>query len=58
MVEGCYSGMFNSCFILTDIGNIDLDWFTGKTAQANMFTNDTAITTPITYDQIPDDWKQ
>jgi NRPS condensation-like uncharacterized protein len=49
--------MFYGCTSLTNIGNIDLDWFTGKTAQTQMFYNDTAITTPITYANIPSGWK-
>jgi hypothetical protein len=56
MVGNCYGYMFQNCS-LTDIGSIDLDWFTGKTAQTHMFFNDTKIVTPITYDQIPSGWK-
>jgi hypothetical protein len=55
--NNCYSNMFYDCTGLTNIGTINADWFTGKTAQSYMFMNDTAITTPITYANIPTGWK-
>jgi hypothetical protein len=57
LVNNCYQYMFYGCTGLTNIGNIDASWFSGKTAQTNMFTNDTKIATPITYANIPTGWK-
>jgi hypothetical protein len=54
----CYYSMFRGCKGLTSIGNIDSDWFSARTPeQAYMFMNDTLITTPIAYSDIPAGWK-
>jgi hypothetical protein len=57
LADRCYRSMFKGCANLTDIGSINAAWFSGKLAQASMFTNDTKITTPITYADIPTEWK-
>jgi hypothetical protein len=57
MASNCYIGMFANCTKLANIGSINAAWFSGKTAQSIMFMNDTAITTPITYADIPTEWK-
>jgi hypothetical protein len=58
LTQSCYQYMFYQCSQLTDIGTIDTAWFAARTpAQSSMFRYDTAITTPITYANIPDGWK-
>jgi hypothetical protein len=52
-----YYRMFMDCINLTDIGNINLDWFNNRVYQELMFRNCTKIITPITYAEIPDSWK-
>jgi hypothetical protein len=53
----CYINMFRGNANLSNIGNINSAWFSGKTVQPSMFEGDTKITTPITYAQIPAGWK-
>jgi hypothetical protein len=58
MVLNCYREMFNDCSNITNIGNINADWFSSRTPQAGMFGLCTKITTPITYANIPSGWKE
>jgi hypothetical protein len=58
LVDSCYERMFYTCTGLTDIGNIDADWFSARPlAQSRMFNSCIKIITPITYAQIPANWK-
>jgi hypothetical protein len=57
LATNCYQYMFQNCSVLTDIGNINAAWFSNRTAQQYMFSYCTAITTPITYANIPTGWK-
>jgi hypothetical protein len=54
-----WNSMFNGCTGLTNIGNIDAQWFTNKGVSgiSNFFYNCTNIVTPITYADIPTGWK-
>jgi hypothetical protein len=49
--------MFRNCKILENIGTIDLLWFVINRSQSGMFYNDTRITTPVGYNEIPAEWK-
>jgi hypothetical protein len=57
LVAHCYISMFEENTNLTNIGNINTAWFSGKAVQPYMFEDDTKIATPITYAQIPSGWK-
>jgi hypothetical protein len=58
LVDRCYSGMSFGCTTPADVGNINAAWFSVRTpTQSQMFRNDTAITTPIAYADIPAAWK-
>jgi hypothetical protein len=56
MGYGCYTGMFYGCTGLTFI-YMSIDWFTGKTAQPNMFGGCSNITANTPYADIPSGWK-
>jgi hypothetical protein len=54
--NNCYGSMFNRCEKLISAPNSDV--YTAKTpSQSNMFSGCTALTTPLTYAQIPAGWK-
>jgi hypothetical protein len=58
LFSGCYQSLFYNCSGLTSIGNINAAWFSARTpTQPNMFYYCTNITTPITWANIPTDWK-
>jgi hypothetical protein len=54
-----YTDMFRNCTSLTDIGTMDAAWFSARSSQPmGMFAGCTNITTPITYANIPINWKR
>jgi hypothetical protein len=55
LVANCYSMMFLGCTKLTTAPGSNV--YTTYYTQAAMFRNCTALTTPLTYAQIPADWK-
>jgi hypothetical protein len=59
LATNCYNRMFYNCISLVNIGDIDSAWFSARSGQkqASMFASCSAITTPITYANIPSGWK-
>jgi hypothetical protein len=59
LIADCCINMFSNCIGLIDIGTIDSAWFNRNKSysQTSMFAKCTAIATPITYADIPTDWK-